>query len=135
MLCGYICLKLSRGEICVANFIPPLRMVRVSVIIWGKNWLTKTAVAAKFANFFKIVLVFSSSRILHCSCLLWYSNFLFIPPPFANTAHSPSLVYLPTITHVLFFQNAHEMTSRRCVPGRVDSAKKTCILLYNYNDP
>ena len=36
----------------------------------------------------------------------------------------PLSVYLPALTHVLFFQNACEMTSRPCVPGRVDSAKK-----------
>ena len=34
--------------------------------------------------------------------------FLFIPLPFAHTAHSPSLIYLPAITHVLFFLNARE---------------------------
>ena len=35
----------------------------------------------------------------------------------------PLPVYLPAITHVLCFQNACELMSRRCVPGRDDSAK------------
>ena len=36
----------------------------------------------------------------------------------------PLFVYLPAITHVIFFQNAWKVMSGRCVPGRVDSAKK-----------
>ena len=31
---------------------------------------------------------------------------------------------LPAVTHVLIFQNARKVTSRRCVPGRVDSPPK-----------
>ena len=55
-------------------------------------------------------------------CILFlYSSPLALP----KQPTLPLSVYLPTITLVLFFQNAREMASRRCVPGRVDSAKKT----------
>ena len=46
------------------------------------------------------------------------------PPSLRPTQPTlPLSVSFPAVTHVLFFKNAREMTSRRCVPGRVDSAK------------
>ena len=39
-------------------------------------------------------------------------------------------VYLPAVTHALNFQNAQKVTSRWCVPGRVDSAKKQYVYYY-----
>ena len=56
--------------------------------------------------------------------------FLFIPPPFAHTAHSPSLCLPSAVTHVLIFQNPRKVTSRRCIPGRVDSAKNNMYTTY-----
>ena len=38
---------------------------------------------------------------------------------------------LPAVTHALFFQNEHKMMSRRCVPGRFDSAKKPIYTTLN----
>ena len=57
---------------------------------------------------------------------IFYSS----PRPLHKQPTLPLSVYLPAVTHLLLFQNARIVTSRRCVPGRVDSAKKTCILLY-----
>ena len=56
-------LKLSRGEICVANFIPPVngasqgnyflpKSHKLAVYEERKKRLSKTALAAKVANFF-----------------------------------------------------------------------------------
>ena len=49
--------KLSKGEICVANVIPPANGASQGKnskngCFWGKNGLTKTAAAPKPANFF-----------------------------------------------------------------------------------
>ena len=55
----------------------------------------------------------------------YYSN----PRPQPKQPTLSLSVYPPAVTHVPTFQTAREMTSRRCLPGRVNSAKKTCILL------
>ena len=41
---------------------------------------------------------------------------------------------LPAVTHVLTFQNAWKGTSRRCVPGRVDSAKNNMFTTNQLTD-
>ena len=72
-------------------------------------------------------LFFITDRAAVFTSILQDRYSLFIPPRFAHTAHSPSLRLPSAVTHVLFFQNARQMTSHWFVPGRVDSAKKQCV--------
>ena len=54
-------------------------------------------------------------------------TFYSFPRPLPTQPTLPLSVYLPAVTHVLTFQNAWKVTSHRCVPGRVDSAKKNQV--------
>ena len=57
-------------------------------------------------------------------------TFYSFPSPLHTQPTLSHSVYLPAVTYVLTFQNAWKMTSRWCIPGRVDSAKKHHVYYY-----
>ena len=63
------------------------------------------------------------------------NNFYSYPRPLPTQPTLPLSVYLPAMTHVPTFQNAWKMMSRRCLPGRVDSPKKTHVYYLDSDRP
>ena len=55
------------------------------------------------------------------------STFSYFPPIFGLTTHSPFSRSLPAVTHVLLFQTAYKVTSRRCRFAWRLSAKNTIV--------
>ena len=64
--------------------------------------------------------ILNGDQVVYGTFFTFYSS----PRPLPTQPTLPLSVYLPAVTHVLTFQNAWKVTSRRCVTGRVDSAKK-----------
>ena len=92
----------------------------------SQKWQTPSSIHFFFAEstLIEITVWRATFRYSSLVCASHDTFFSHPPLPFAHTAHSPWSIYLPAVTHVLTFQNARKVTSRRCVPGRVDSAKK-----------